>query len=104
MDAILVFTTTSTCELAQSLASSLVEAGDAACVSLVPGVRSIYRWEGKTCDEGEWLLIIKTAAAKFETVRSHIRRLHSYEVPEVIAIPVAAGDPDYLRWLGDQIS
>lgn len=104
MNAILVLTTANSPELAQGIATSLVEAGHAACVSIVPGIRSIYRWEGKTCDEGELLLIIKTTTEHFEAARAHIRRLHSYELPEVVAVPVTAGDPEYLRWFADQLS
>ena len=104
MNAILVLTTANTAELAHRIATSLVETGHAACVSIVPGIRSVYRWEGKICDEGECLLVIKTTAEKFEAARAQIRRLHSYELPEVIAVPVSAGDPEYLNWLADQIS
>ena len=103
MNAILVLTTTDSAELAERIARALVEAGEAACVNIVPGIRSIYRWEGKICDEGEWLLIIKSVAEQFEAVRSHIRLLHSYQLPEVIAVPVTSGDPDYLRWLAGQV-
>ena len=102
MNAILVLTTTDSAELAQRIATALVEAGHAACVNIVPGIRSIYRWEGKVCDEGEWLLIIKSVAEQFDAVRSHIRRLHTYQLPEVIAVSITSGDPDYLRWLGEQ--
>ncbi len=101
MNAILVLTTTDSAELAQRIASALVEVGQAACVNIVPGIRSIYRWEGKVCEEGEWLLVIKSVAEQFDAVRSHIRRLHTYQLPEVIAVPVISGDPDYLRWLGE---
>ena len=103
MKAILVLTTTDTAERARNMAAALVEAGEAACVSIIPGVRSIYRWEGEVCDEAELLLLIKTAEEKFEAVRSRIRQLHSYQIPEVIALPVAAGDPDYLRWMCAQV-
>ncbi len=103
MNAILVLTTADNAELAHRIATALVEAGQAACVSIVPGIRSVYRWEGKICDEGEWLLIIKSVTEQFEAVRSHIRRLHSYQLPEVIAVPITSGDPDYLRWLAEQM-
>ncbi len=102
MNAILVLTTTDSAELAHRIATALVEDGQAACVSIVPGIRSVYRWGGKTCDDGEWLLMIKSVAEKFEAVRSHIRKLHSYQLPEVIAVPITSGDPDYLRWLAEQ--
>ncbi len=103
MKAILVLTTADTPELAQTIAAALVEAGEAACVSIIPGVRSIYRWKGEVCDEAELLLLIKTAEEKYESVRSRIRQLHSYEIPEVIALPIEAGDPDYLGWLCAQV-
>lgn len=104
MNAILVLTTTDSPELAHRIATALVEAREAACVSIVPGIRSIYRWEGKVCDEAELLLIIKSAAERYEDVRSRIRQLHSYQVPEVIALPITSGDPDYLRWLASQVT
>jgi len=103
MKALLIVTTTDSESLARRIASALVEAGEAACVNVVPGVRSIYRWEGKVCDEREFLLMIKTTADKWEAVRSRIRQLHSYQVPEVIALSITAGDPDYLSWLGEQV-
>ncbi len=102
MKAIFVLTTADSEELARSLASALVETRLAACVNLVPGIRSVYRWEGQLCDDGEWLLFIKTVEEKFEAVRTQIRRLHSYQLPEVIAIPIISGDADYLRWLEEQ--
>jgi periplasmic divalent cation tolerance protein len=99
MNEILVLSTTDTMELAQKIAAALVEAGDAACVNIVPGIRSIYRWEGKICDEGEHLLMIKSSAQKFESIRSRIKDLHTYKVPEIVALPISAGDADYLNWL-----
>jgi periplasmic divalent cation tolerance protein len=99
MSAILVLSTTDSLELARKIASALVEAGEAACVNIVPGIRSIYHWEGKTCDEGEFLMLIKSSAERFEAIRSRIRQLHSYQVPEVISVPISDGDPDYMTWL-----
>jgi periplasmic divalent cation tolerance protein len=104
MNPIVVLTTTDSPELAQQIATALVEAGEAACVNIVPGIRSIYRWEGQLYDEGELLLVIKSRAERFEEVRSRIRQLHSYQVPEVIALPITAGDPDYLGWLSQVTS
>ena len=99
MREIIVMNTADNMDLASKIARSLVEGGAAACVNIVPGVRSIYRWQGKLCDEGELLLIIKTTEERFEDVRTKIRSLHSYELPEIVAIPIAAGDEEYLRWL-----
>ncbi len=104
MNAILVFTTADSAELAQRIATDLVDACEVACVSIVTGIRSIYKWEGKVCNEGEFLLVIKSAAERFEAVRARIRRLHSYQVPEIIAVPITAGDRDYLSWLHDQVA
>ncbi len=104
MTEMLVLTTADTPELAQKLARALVEGGEAACVSILPGIRSVYRWEGKVCDEGELLLLIKTTAERFEALRSTIRRLHSYQIPEILGLNVASGDSDYLAWLRRQVS
>jgi periplasmic divalent cation tolerance protein len=103
MKPIVVFSTTDSYEAAQKIASALVEAHAAACVNIVPGLHSIYRWQGEICDSQEWLLIIKTASDRFEAVRSLIRRLHSYDLPEVIAVPIEGGDADYLKWLSSEL-
>jgi periplasmic divalent cation tolerance protein len=99
MNEILVMSTTDTIELAQKIASALVQANEAACVNIIPGMRSIYRWEGKVCDESEFLLLIKSTSEKFDAVNSRIHQLHTYQVPEVIAVPITAGDSGYLAWL-----
>jgi len=103
MNPIIILTTVDNPELAHRIASEVVESGEAACVNIVPGIRSIYRWEGKMWDEGELLLIIKSVAERFEAVRARVRRLHTYQVPEVISIPIKDGDTDYLTWLGKQV-
>ncbi|MGO9414968.1 MAG: divalent-cation tolerance protein CutA, partial [Syntrophobacteraceae bacterium] len=71
----------------------------AACANIVPGIRSIYRWKGKICDEQEFLIIIKTRTSLFEAVQKRVKELHSYEVPEIISFPVARGLPQYLEWV-----
>ena len=88
----------------QKIASALVQAHEAACVNIVPGIRSVYFWEGKECNEQECLLLIKSTSEKFEAVRARIRQLHSYQVPEIIAVPVSAGDPAYLAWLRESVA
>jgi periplasmic divalent cation tolerance protein len=103
MSEILVLTTTDSLDLAARIASALVEQKEAACVNIVPGIRSIYRWEGKICDDAELLLLIKSSADRFEAVRSRIRQFHTYEVPEVISLPIVGGDQSYLRWLNEQV-
>jgi periplasmic divalent cation tolerance protein len=99
MSEILVLSTTDTLDLAQKIASALVQSHEAACVNIVPGISSVYIWEGKECNEQECLLLIKSTGEKFESVRARIRQLHSYQVPEIIAVPITAGDPAYLAWL-----
>ena len=99
MSEIIILSTTDTPELARQIATALVESGEAACVNIIPSIRSIYRWEGKVQDESECLLSIKSKSENFESVRARIRQLHTYQIPEVIAIPIIAGDPDYLAWL-----
>jgi len=104
MSEIIIFCTVDSEELGERIAGALVEAREAACVNIVSGIRSIYRWEGKLCRDAELLLIIKSVTEKFEAVRETIRRMHTYQVPEVIAVPLTACDADYLKWLRESVS
>jgi periplasmic divalent cation tolerance protein len=93
----------STCadrEQAERIAHRLVEQHLAACVNILPGVQSIYRWEGAVESAAEVLLLIKTSSAHSQDVRSTITSLHSYEVPEFLILPVLGGSEAYLAWLG----
>jgi periplasmic divalent cation tolerance protein len=99
MDEISVVFCTCPPEAAEGLAGGLVEARLAACVNILPQIRSIYRWDGAVTGDDEALLVIKTPAAAFEDVRLWLQRHHPYDVPEVIALPVTAGAPDYLAWV-----
>jgi len=103
MEEILVLTTADSREIARKIATALVESSAAACVNIVEGIRSVYRWHGELCEENEWLLLIKSTQNCLEKIRSMIRELHTYEVPEVIALSLCGGDPDYLQWLADQV-
>jgi len=96
---LVVFVTAPTKESGEQMARSLVEAQLAACVNLLPGIRSIYTWEGEVCDETEVLMIIKTQGKLFEMLAESIRTMHPYEVPEIIAMPIVAGNPNYLTWI-----
>jgi len=102
-DAILVLVTTPSVEKAAELARTLVEESLAVCGNLVPGLRSIYRWEGKLCDEVEVLLLLKTEARLFEPLRARVVALHPYQVPEVIALPITAGHAPYLEWIASGV-
>lgn len=86
---------------AQRIARALVEAGLVACVNILPGLRSIYRWKGEVQDDIEFLLLAKTAESRVAAVAESIRKLHPYELPEVIAVPVVAGLAPYLDWVRD---
>jgi periplasmic divalent cation tolerance protein len=97
----IVLSTTGSEEEARKIAKYLVEHRLAACVNIVPQVESIYRWQGKVESAREWLLLIKTTAERFERVRGAIREVHSYDLPECIAVAIEDGSPEYLRWLAD---
>ncbi len=96
---LVVLVTTGGQQEADRIASALVEEGLAACVNIVPGVRSIYRWQGSVESGAEHLLVIKTARRLLASVVERVRDLHSYTVPEVVALPIEGGSAAYLDWL-----
>ena len=102
-DISIVLTTCPDADLAHRIATTLVEEKLAACVNQIAGVRSTYRWNGILQDEQEVMLIIKTTTEQLATVESRIKTLHSYEVPEFIAIPVCAGSHAYLEWVRQNV-
>ena len=103
-DAIVILVTAGSETEAEMIATTLVAERLAACVNLVSPIRSIYRWEGKITDDREWLLIIKTQASRFAAIEARVTALHSYHVPEVIALPMQAGAEAYLQWLREETS
>jgi len=103
-DVLLVLVTAPSAEVAAGLARALVEARLAACGNVVPGLRSIYRWEGKVEDEAEALLLLKTTRDRFEALREEVLRRHPYQVPEVVAVPLETGSASYLDWVRAQVS
>ena len=98
-EAIVVFMTASSGEVAARLADLLIGAHLAACVQILPEMESVYRWEGKIERQPEVLLLVKTTRSKFEDLEREVRALHSYETPEIIAVPIVAGSAAYLEWL-----
>jgi periplasmic divalent cation tolerance protein len=98
-DKIVVLSTCATEADAERLARALVEGRLAACVNVVPGVRSFYHWKGEIQSSVEFLLIVKTSRELFPALQAEIEKLHLYELPELLALPVVAGAENYLSWL-----
>lgn len=103
MRAIVVVTTVGTEEQANLIAREIVVRRQAACVNILPGVRSIYRWKGKICKDGELMLIVKTLEGEFEGVMATIRELHSYELPEILSFQVTRGEKNFLDWIAGSV-
>jgi len=99
---IVVYVTAGSPAEGDRLARALVDERLAACVNRLGPVQSVYRWEGKIEQSEEQLLIIKTQRRLFAALEKRVRELHSYSVPEIVALPIIEGSQDYLRWLGDQ--
>jgi periplasmic divalent cation tolerance protein len=98
-DAIVVLTTLSSEEEALSLVRKLLERRLIACGTMFPGARSLYRWQGRVADEREVMVLLKTRAARLETLKAAFGELHPYKVPELLALPVEAGLEKYLEWI-----
>ena len=98
---IVVFVTAPGEEEAVKIARALVEAKLAACVNIISNVHSIYTWQGNIEDDSELLLIIKTRKSLFDDLSAKVRDLHSYDLPEVIALPIVDGSKEYLKWIGE---
>lgn len=88
----------------RGLAEEMVESGLAACVNVIPKITSVYRWQGQIESDDECLMIIKTSEGSMPALREWILRRHSYELPELVAVPVSDGLPAYFRWVSDQTS
>jgi periplasmic divalent cation tolerance protein len=101
-DKIVVFTTCGSEEEARRLATMLIEKQLAACVNITAPLTSVYRWKGAVEESQEWLLIVKSRRACFDQLRAALESAHSYELPEVLAIPVVEGSPNYLAWVDSE--
>jgi periplasmic divalent cation tolerance protein len=103
-DKIVVLVTCGSAKEARKIARAVVEQRLAACANIVTSpVQSIYRWKGRVESAKELLLIIKTTQSRFAKLKAEVKRLHSYEVPEIIALPIARGAADYLTWISDSV-
>jgi periplasmic divalent cation tolerance protein len=98
-----ISTTTETKEQAKKIAQYLVETRLAACVQITGPITSVYRWKGKVENAQEWLCMIKTRKELFDKVETAIKKLHSYETPEIVTIPIVKGSKEYLIWLDDEL-
>ena len=103
MGAIVVVTTVGTEEQANLLAREIVARRQAACVNILPAIRSFYRWKGKICQDGELMLIAKTQDSEFEGLEATIRELHTYELPEILAFGVTRGSQEFLDWIAASV-
>src|SRR5262249_39898691 len=103
MRAIVVVTTVGTEEQANLIVREIVVRRQAACVNILPGVRSIYRWKGKICKDGELMLLVKTLDRELDGVMATIRELHSYELPEILSFQVSRGEPNFLAWIASSV-
>lgn len=102
-DHLLVSITTNTLEEAEKIAQALVEERLAACVNIAPAIISIYRWQGEIHIDSEVLLIAKSRSELFDSLAARVKDLHSYEVPEIIALPIVAGSKSYLKWIEESV-
>ncbi|BBF93060.1 divalent-cation tolerance protein CutA [Blastochloris tepida] len=100
--AALVYTTWPSVVEAEAAGAALVEAGLAACVNILPGVRSVYRWQGAVERATETVMIVKTRAARTEAVATVIKARHPYDTPAIMVVPVAGGEPGYLAWIASE--
>jgi len=103
IDRVVVFITAATEGEAHSIAELLLGRRKAACVSIVPGVDSLFWWQGKLDSTQESLLIVKTKASLLPEIINLVKGVHSYEIPEIVAVPIIAGNEDYLRWIGSEV-
>lgn len=102
IDHIVVFITSSSSDEAKMISSALIDEKLAACTNIIPEVNSIFSWQGKVCNEHEVLIIAKTRLSIFDKLQARIKELHSYDVPEIIALPIIAGSADYLKWINNE--
>ena len=96
---IVIYITSGNEEETEKIAAGLVRKGLAACVNIVPSIKSVYKWEGNICNDNELLLIAKSRRSLMREIIEWVKRNHSYETPEIIALPIIEGSNDYLKWI-----
>jgi periplasmic divalent cation tolerance protein len=99
----MVYVTAASVDEAHAIGRAVVEKGLAACANILPSMRSVYWWQGELCESDEAVLILKTTSAMMERLTAAVTSLHSYECPCVVALPIAAGNPAYLRWIAESV-
>ncbi|MBM4430099.1 MAG: divalent-cation tolerance protein CutA [Chloroflexi bacterium] len=99
---VVVFVTAGSAEEGEKIARALVDERLVACVNMLSPIRSVYRWQGQVQEDHEVLLIAKTRSTSFEQLATRVKQLHSYQVPEIIAVPIVAGAQDYMHWIDEQ--
>lgn len=102
-EAIQVFVSCESSQQAKKLVDSLLNDQIIACAQMLKGVESFYRWQGQITQSNEVLLVLKTTANHFNAIETSIKKLHSYDVPEILAVPVVEGSTDYLKWINEQV-
>jgi periplasmic divalent cation tolerance protein len=102
-DKVVILVTAANREESRKIARHLVEAHLAACVNILPPIESVYRWQGQIAEEGECLLVIKSARALFAEIETEILKLHSYRTPEIICLPIVDGSRNYLQWISQSL-
>ncbi len=101
MEAVVILITASSIDEARKIGNTLMEERLIACVNIIPQVESIFYWQEKVCNEKEALMIIKTRKSLINDIIKRVKSIHSYSVPEIIALPIISGSEDYLKWVGD---
>jgi len=104
MEFVLILSTIDTDHHAKMVAEKLISSQLAACVNIIPGIQSVYEWEGKYCHDKERLLLIKTTKENETDLYQMIQKIHPYELPEIISLPIQNGSPDYLNWIRKKVS
>lgn len=102
-DKVVIMVTASSLRECRKIARHLVEGKLAACVNITQPIQSVYRWEGKVTGDKEYLMVIKSTRELFAEIKTEISKLHSYQTPEIICLPIIDGSQDYLQWLSDSV-